>query len=67
MNLFRTRQRRLMAERLAGLKGSFILSINDVPEIRRIFSGFTMEEVGLTYSVMKGRSQPARELIITGP
>ena len=56
-----------MAERLAGLKGSFILSINDVPEVRRIFARFAMEEVGLTYSVMKGRSQPARELIIIGP
>ncbi|WP_157019610.1 DNA adenine methylase [Mesorhizobium xinjiangense] len=65
--LFDRGQFEQMAERLADLKGGFILSINDVPEIRRIFSGFAMEEVGLTYTVMKGKSQPARELIITGP
>lgn len=31
-----------MAERLARLKGRFILSINDVPEIRKAFADFAV-------------------------
>lgn len=50
---------------LDGLQGRFILSINDRPEIRAIFAGFAMEEVGLTYRVSGGVTQ-ARELIISG-
>jgi DNA adenine methylase len=50
---------------LDGLQGRFILSINDRPEIRAIFAGFAMEEVGLTYRVSGGVT-PARELIISG-
>jgi DNA adenine methylase len=58
-----------MAARLAKLKGRFILSINDVPDIRAIFSGFTMEAVETTYSLAGGGKQGKRaaELIITGP
>lgn len=55
-----------MADRLRRLKGRFILSINDVPEIREIFSAFEVEEVKLTYSVSGGKGRPARELIISG-
>lgn len=57
----------LMAERLGSLKGRFILSINDVPEIREIFAAFRMEEEELTYTV-GGSEKPkaARELIISG-
>lgn len=51
---------------LEGLEGRFILSINDTPEIREIFSGFAIEEVGLNYRV-GGRVTPARELIISSP
>lgn len=56
-----------MAERLATLKGRFILSINDVPEIREIFSSFEQEGVTLTYTIGGGgNAKPARELIISG-
>lgn len=55
-----------MAEQLAGLKGRFVLSINDVPEIRAIFKRFTIEEATLTYSVAGGKGTDARELIIVG-
>ncbi|CAH0496039.1 DNA adenine methylase [Novosphingobium sp. CECT 9465] len=51
---------------LAGLQGRFILSINDKPEIRAIFTGFDIEEVALNYR-LSGKVTPARELIITGP
>lgn len=56
-----------LAELLRGLKGRFILSINDRPEIRKIFAGFAMEEVGTAYSVAQKGTPPAKELIITGP
>lgn len=49
---------------LDGLQGRFILSLNDVPEVRAIFAGFEMEEVGLNYRA-GGQVTPARELIIT--
>ena len=49
---------------LDGCQGRFILSINDAPEIREIFAGFPMEEVGLNYGVGGGQ-KAARELIIS--
>jgi len=51
---------------LEGLEGRFILSLNDVPEVREIFAGFAMEAVGLNYRI-GGGVRPAKELIITGP
>lgn len=46
------------------LRGKFIFSINDCPEIREIFDGFIMEEVTLTYGAGSG-AVPAAELIIS--
>lgn len=51
---------------LEQLQGRFILSLNDTPEVRRIFSGFQIEEVSLYYGVGGGQ-RPAREVIISGP
>ncbi|MFC5421937.1 DNA adenine methylase [Bosea eneae] len=56
-----------LAEQLAGIKGAFVLSINDTPEIRRVFAGFAIEEVTLTYTISDGPATEARELIITPP
>ncbi len=39
-----------LAEVLRGIQGKFILSINDVPEIRSIFKGFVLEEVETSYT-----------------
>ncbi len=50
---------------LEGLEGRFILSLNDTPEIRKLFDWATMEEVRLNYS-LSGKATPARELIISG-
>ncbi|MEO6359892.1 MAG: DNA adenine methylase [Sphingomicrobium sp.] len=50
---------------LDGIQGRFILSINDRPEIRALFVGMTIEEVGVNYSTTRGVT-PARELIISG-
>ncbi len=55
-----------MADILAGLKGHFILSLNDHPEVRRIFARVALEEVETTYTVNAGDSRRAGELIITG-
>ena len=43
-----------LAERLAGIRGRFLLSINDTPEIRKIFGAFDVEGVATTYSVGRG-------------
>ncbi|MEM1149746.1 MAG: DNA adenine methylase [Pseudomonadota bacterium] len=53
-----------MAERLAELKGRFVLSINDTPEIRDVFEGFRIEEANVTYTVNDGDPTQATELII---
>ncbi len=57
-------------ERLKGvlqsLKGSFIMSLNDVPEIRDIFSDFEIEGVKTTYSIAKAGTKKTGELIISG-
>ncbi|WP_316979900.1 DNA adenine methylase [Shumkonia mesophila] len=53
---------------LKGLQGSFILSLNDVPEVRRIFAGFAIEAVETAYSISRqadGRGKVG-EVIITG-
>jgi len=56
---------RSLAGVLAGISSSFILSINDHPEIRKIFSAFEIRPVALKYSVAQKRQTEARELIIT--
>lgn len=56
-----------LAKQLAGIKGRFIMSINDVPQIRDIFAGFEMEQVSTSYSVAKNRAgaAPRLELLIS--
>jgi DNA adenine methylase len=63
-NIFEVADFERLRELLASLHGQFILSINDTPEIRTIFSDFAMREVSLHYGVGGGQ-RPARELIIT--
>jgi DNA adenine methylase len=55
-----------MAEQLAGLKGRFILSLNDRPEVREIFAAFDIEGVDTHYGLAGCGARPAREVIITG-
>jgi DNA adenine methylase len=64
--LFGRDQFGVMATRLTALKGRFILSINDVEEIRDLFSGCQIRSVELTYTVAGGRGTTAREIIIDG-
>ncbi|WP_142847084.1 DNA adenine methylase [Telmatospirillum sp. J64-1] len=55
----------VLAAQLAKLKGKFILSLNDVPEVRQIFQGFRVEAVETTYSVSKGKGKRVGEVLIT--
>ena len=50
---------------LRGIKGRFVLSINDVDEIRKLFAWATIMEVETTYTIAARRSKRAGELIIT--
>ena len=57
-----------MAQLLAGIRGRFILSLNDVPEVREIFAAFHLTEVRTTYTISGKRSDPAggrAELLIS--
>jgi hypothetical protein len=42
-----------------------MLSLNDVPEVRQIFSQLKIKPVMLAYSTAKGSSKRYRELIIS--
>lgn len=53
-----------LATLLAGIRGKFLLSINDVPEIRRIFAAFQIDEVRTVYSVNDGAAAHVTELVI---
>lgn len=62
--VFRQADFRKLAGQLRKIKGRFILSINDTPEIRETFAGFGFEEVTTTYSVGGGdKAKEAPELI----
>jgi DNA adenine methylase len=52
-----------LADQLARIEGRFILSINDVPEIRELFAWADIMPVDVTYSVGEN-GQTAKELII---
>lgn len=54
-----------MATTLAGISGAFVLSINDRPETRELFSTFEVEEVRLKYTVSKDAATDAREMIVS--
>ena len=43
-----------LAKQLKKIKGRFIMSINDVPEIRKLFAFADIEAVETTYMVGKG-------------
>lgn len=53
-----------LAELLAGLKGRFILSINDVPEIRRLFRWARIAKAPVTYTI--GGRKRVNELVVAG-
>jgi DNA adenine methylase len=53
---------------LGGIQGRFILSLNDRPEVRRIFGAFRLERAAVTYKVGHAdQSKRYAELLISGP
>ena len=65
-DLFDRDQFALMAAQLAGITGRFVLSLNDHPEVRRIFAAFHQEQVTARYTVGgQAKAKLAGELIIS--
>lgn len=56
-----------MAELASTVKGKVMISLNDHPEIRRVFSDLHIEMVDIEYSLgnRHGSGAPRGELIIT--
>ena len=55
-----------LAEMLRGIKGRFILSINDRPEIREMFGWAAVEEVETHYSANARANRRVTELLVSG-
>ena len=55
-----------LADLLAGIKGRFILTLNDHPRVREMFSRFNISETQTRYSVSRDAKQRVSELIIQG-
>ena len=54
-----------LAERLAKLKGKFILSLNDRPEVRETFKTFRIEREEISYTAQAKPGKRYGELLIT--
>jgi DNA adenine methylase len=54
-----------LADRLKLLKGKFLMSLNDTPEIRRIFSTFNISTIQLVYTARKNAGKKYTELLIS--
>ncbi len=56
----------VLADALAALRGRFILSLNDRPEVRRIFAAFQIEGMETIHSIGGGsRATRVAELLIS--
>ncbi|MGI9102204.1 MAG: DNA adenine methylase [Terriglobales bacterium] len=55
----------MLAQRLQKLRGKFVLSLNDVPEVRALFRRFHLQEVQLSYTAQKRAGRRFREVLIT--
>lgn len=65
--LFGREQFAQLSEALQRLQGRFILSLNDVPEVRELFAWASMEVVDLSYQAGGGdKTKRAREVVISG-
>lgn len=62
-DMFGREEFELMAEQLRDVRGRFILSLNDHPEVRRIFAGFNFRDEKLTYTI--GAAKSVGEVIIS--
>ncbi|ECD2094005.1 DNA adenine methylase, partial [Salmonella enterica subsp. enterica serovar Poano] len=52
-------------EMAKSIKGKMIISVNDIPEMRKTFAGLEMQSVGIKYNLqVTEKAKPKRELII---
>ena len=61
--LFNKKDFELLRDQLKAIKGKFILSLNNVPEIREIFKDFHIIETSVRWSLGKDYNE-ANEVII---
>jgi DNA adenine methylase len=54
-----------LEERLRKLKGKFVLSLNDLPEVRALFRRFRVRPVELAYTSQKKAGRLYKEVLIT--
>ena len=54
-----------LAERLKDVQGKFVLSLNDVPQVRSIFRSFKSKAIQLAYTAQQTAGRRFRELLIT--
>lgn len=54
-----------MAEHLKVLQGKFVLSLNDVPEVRKLFRDFSIRDIDLHYTAQKVAGRRYKEVLIT--
>lgn len=64
-SLFSREEFSQMATLLKDIKGKFILSLNNHPEVVKMFSAFYQQEVSTTYSASKSDPKRIRELLIS--
>ena len=65
-DLFDRGQFQIMADQLRGIKGRFVLSLNDKPEVRGIFDGFNFDDVDVRYTISGAHKDTVSgEVIIT--
>ena len=53
-----------LEERLRAIQGNFVLSLNDVPEVREIFGRFHFREIEISYTAQQKAGKRYRELLI---
>lgn len=53
-----------MAELIGKIRGKAIISLNDHPDIRRVFDRYHIESTDITYTVGGGKGSEAREVLI---
>jgi DNA adenine methylase len=54
-----------LATELKKIRGKFVLSLNDVPEVRKLFEGFYFQGVELHYTSQKEAGRRYKEVLIT--
>src|SRR5215469_4193814 len=54
-----------LAEQLTKIRGKFVLSLNDVPEVRKLFKDFQIRGIELHYTSQKEAGKRYKEVVIT--